>query len=158
MLNPSTLTDAVVTTLQSIYDLVTALNNDPSNIFAYHYYIGTEHRLAEAIYKMPLPSIMVEGDGTQGGNFSGYELWKHRFKVVIRAANQANNSTPTSYETLWHLVSNGLVNGTTLNIRQINIIPEVDLMETPSVAHMVDGEEMDYFVATFVIPEIGDTA
>jgi len=158
MLNPAILTDAIVTTLQTIPYLVAAMNGDGDNIYAYHYFAGSEHRLAEAIAKMTAPSIMVYWEGTQGGNFSGYEIFKHRFSVVIRAANQANAETPISYEGIWQLVANGHVNGTSLNIRQINITPDVDPMETPSVAHMVDGEETDYFVGSFVLPEIGDTA
>jgi hypothetical protein len=133
------------------------MNGDVSNIYAYHYRPGTEHRLAEALFKMRAPSVMVYWDGTQGGNFDGYTLFKHRFSVAIRAANQANVDTPVSYEDIWHLITTGAVNGATQNIRQINIVPQVDLMETPSVAHMVDGEEMDYFMGTFILPEIGDT-
>src|SRR5579863_4020965 len=110
MLNSSILTDAIVGTLQTIPDLVTAMTS-ADNIVAFHYLIGSDHRLSEAIFKMPSPSILVYWEGTQGGNSSGYELFKHRFAVVIRAGNQTNAETPISYEGIWHLVANGHVNG-----------------------------------------------
>src|SRR4051794_12970992 len=112
MVNPTDITDAIVATLRTIPELVTAMNSDPSRISAYHYILGKDNRLSKAQFQTASPSIMVMWDGTNGGNFSGYEVWKHRFMLYIRAANQANNPAPIGYETLWYYIVNGKVNGT----------------------------------------------
>jgi len=156
MLNPSTITDAIVAALQTVPEVVAAMGNDASNIKAYHYLYGPDHRLAEAIYKMSAPSIMVVWDGTDGGNFNGYQIWKHRFNVYMRIGNQTGTETPAGYETLWYHVCNGSVSGGQ-NIRYTELIPgKTDIMDTPTITHMLDGEQMDYFCGVFNIPEIGD--
>jgi hypothetical protein len=58
MLNPSSMVDAIVTTLQKIPDLAAAMTVLDSTgaancrISGFHYRLGVEHRLAEMIYKM----------------------------------------------------------------------------------------------------------
>ena len=107
MLNPAAMVDSIVTTLQSIPDLAAAMtvldqSGSPTcRISAYHYRVGVEHRLAEAIYKMPAPSMLVAWDGTQGGNFNGQTIWKHRFNVYFRMGNAAGLTAPVGYEDLW---------------------------------------------------------
>jgi hypothetical protein len=67
-------------------------------ISGFHYMLGVEHRLAETIYKMPAPSMLVAWEGTQGGNFDGQTIWKHRFNVYFRMGNAAGLSEPMGYE------------------------------------------------------------
>jgi hypothetical protein len=162
MLNPALVTDAVTALLASIPELAAAMavtdssGNVNVRISAFHYRLGAEHRLAEAIYKMPAPSILVAWDGTQGGNFNGYQIWKHRIAVHIRMGNMAGNLEPVGYEDLWWMICNRPPDGASQNIRYINILPELDIMDTPSVAHALDEDLVDRFVGTFVIPELGD--
>lgn len=156
MIDPSTLTDGVVTALQSIPDLVTAMNGDQTRIYAHHYLYGQEYRFAEALYKVTPPSILVVWEGTFGGNFDGQTIWKHHVALYLRTANVANAETPTSYEHLFWLIVNGPVFGGPANIRQSHVIPEVDIMDTPSATHMVDEDGMDYFKVEMSFPEIGD--
>jgi len=125
-------------------------------ISAFHYRLGAEHRLAEAIYKMPAPSILVAWEGTLGGNFSGYQIWKHRIAVYLRMGNMAGNLEPVGYEDLWSMICNGVPDGATTNLRCINILPELDIMDTPSIAHALDEDLVDRFVVTIVLPEVGD--
>ena len=93
MLNPSAMVDSIVTTLQAIPDLAAAMTVLDSTgaptcrISAFHYRLGVEHRLAEAIFKMPAPSMLLAWDGTLGGNFDGQTIWKHRFSVYFRMGN-----------------------------------------------------------------------
>lgn len=152
MLNPRILTNAIRDVLVTNADLLALVPT--MNVF--HYNLGSERTLLEALSLMTSPSIMIYWDGTQGGNFSGSEIWKHRFNIVMRSDNQKNNSYPHSYEDIWWALCNGHVNGTQRNIRQLSIVPDVDLVDTPSVSHMTDGEGNDYFVGSFVLPEIGD--
>lgn len=159
MLNPKLLTNAIVSSLQGITALVAAMNGDASRIQAHHYLYGAEFRIEEALYKLTPPTILVVWEGTQGGNFSGYQIWKHRFCCYIRAANVAGQSNPTTYEDLWWLICNSPVSTVspgTINLRYINIYSGVDIMETPSIVHLKDEDRMDYFAGHFVLPEIGD--
>ena len=162
MLNAAPITDAIAAALQSIPDLAAAMtvldaNQNPvCRITGFHYLLGQEHRLAEAIYKMPAPSMLVAWDGTQGGNFNGQSIWKHRFNLYFRMGNAAGLAAPVGYEELWWLVCNQPATNSPVNIRYMQLYPGLDIMDTPSVAHALDEDLQDRFVGTFVIPEIGD--
>lgn len=162
MLNPAPITDAIVSALQSIPDLAGAMTvldanqNAVCRIYAHHYRLGAEYRLAERIYKMPAPSLLVAWEGTHGGNFDGQTIWKHRFSVYFRMGNAAGSPDPVDYEQLWWLACNQPPAASPLNIRYMNLYPGLDIMDTPSVAHALDEDLQDRFVGTFVIPEIGD--
>lgn len=156
MLNPRTLVDAVAAAFGTITTLVQAMNNDPTNIIAYHYNYANDPRLVLAIEEMKAPSILVYWQGTQGGNFSGQQIWKHRLEAVIRAGN-TTGTTPLSYEDIWFAMMQEPCNGTSLNFRNQEIIPGVvDLVDTPSIKHHTDSENMDMFTVELVFPEIGD--
>ena len=162
MLNPASMVDAIVGVLQSIPALAAAMtvldeNGAPTcRISAFHYRLGVEHRLAEAIFKMPSPSMMLVWDGTQGGNFDGQTIWKHRFSLYFRMGNAVGVSEPMGYEEMWWTVCNAPPTGQEVGIRYMNLYPGLDIMDTPSVAHALDEDLQDRFVGTFVIPEIGD--
>jgi hypothetical protein len=162
MLNPALITDALVGVLQTIPELAAAMtvldaNQQPIiRISAFHYRLGQENRLAEAIYAMAAPSMLVAWDGTQGGSFNGQSIWKHRFNVYFRMGNAAGLPDPIGYEDLWWIACNKPPTGSPVNIRYMNIVPGLDIMDTPSVAHALDEDLQDRFVGVFVIPEIGD--
>jgi hypothetical protein len=156
MINPSTLTDAVVATLQSIPDLVTALGNDPTRIYAFHYLYGQDEKLTKALYKMVPPSILCVWEGTMGGNFDAATLWKHKIGLYTRIDNTANLASPLSYETLFWLIVNSPVFPGTVNIRYTNVLNSVDIMDVPQAIHLEDPDGMDYFKIEFVFPELGD--
>src|ERR1035441_3274333 len=113
MLNTSAVTDAIVTALKTITDLAAAMTTLDATgapvvrITAFHYLLGQEHRLAEAVYVMPAPSMLVAWEGSKFGNFNGYQIWKHRFGVYYRMGNAAGLATPVGYEDLWTLTRNG---------------------------------------------------
>jgi hypothetical protein len=153
VLNPAPITDAIATVLLSIPDLGAAMDG---RISAFHYRLGQEHRLAERIYKMPAPSMLVAWDGTLGGNFDGQTIWKHRFNVYFRMGNVAGVENPVGYEDLWWIVCNKPPTGSQVNVRYMQLYPGLDIMDTPSVAHALDEDLQDRFVGTLVIPEIGD--
>jgi len=166
MLNTSAVTDAIVTALKTITDLaaaMTALDATGSpvvRITAFHYLLGQEHRLAEAVYGMPAPSMLVAWEGSKGGNFDGQTIWKHRWGIYYRMGNAAGLAVPVGYEDLWALTCNGATAvagaGTGPNIRNIQIADGLDIMDTPSVDHALDEDLVDRFKAVFIIPEIGD--
>jgi hypothetical protein len=162
MLNAGLITDAIAAVLQKIPDLAGAMTVIDGTgapicrISSFHYRLGQEYRLAETIYKMPSPSILVAWEGTQGGNFNAYQIWKHRIAVYLRMGNMAGNTDPVGYEDLWWLICNQPPLGSSGNIRYISILPELDIMDTPSIAHLLDEDQIDIFRGEFVIPEIGD--
>ena len=153
MLNPALITDAIANVLLSIPDLNTAMDG---RIAAFHYRLGQECRLAERIYKMAAPSMLVAWDGTLGGNFNGQTIWKHRVNVYFRMGNAAGLTDPVGYEDLWWIVCNKPPTGSQVNIRYMQLYPGLDIMDTPSVAHALDEDLQDRFAGAFVIPEIGD--
>ena len=87
MLNAAPITDAIAAALRSIPDLAAAMtvldaNQRPvTRINPFHYCLGQENRLAEAVYAMPAPSMLVAWEGTNGGNFDGSQIWKHRWGI-----------------------------------------------------------------------------
>jgi hypothetical protein len=105
---------------------------------------------------MPAPSVLVTWEGTLGGNFNGYAIWKHRIAVYLRMGNMAGSNDPVGYEDLWWTICNRPPSGASANIRYINILPELDIMDTPSIAHLLDEDQLDIFRGEFVLPEIGD--
>ena len=164
MLNPAPITDAIVTTLRAIPELAAAMmvldsNGDPVvRINAFHFRLGMEHRLAEHIYKMPAPSMVVAWEGTKGGNFNGYQIWRHRWGVYYRMGNAAGATSPVGYEDLWAITCNNLPTGSTQNIRFMTLYEGLDIMDTPSIDHNLDEDLLDIFKGTFTIPEIGDNS
>lgn len=161
MLNPAKITDAVVAALSKIPELATAMTVDSGGdancrISAFHYRLGAEHSLREAVYKMPAPSVLVTWEGTLAGGFDGSTIWKHRIGVYVRMGNMAGRTDPVGYADLWSIICNGKPQGKPQNIRYLNLLPELEIMDTPSIAHALDEDGIDYFRGEFVFPEIGD--
>ncbi len=153
MLNPAPITDAIAEVLLSIPELNAAMNG---RITAFHYRLGQEYRLAEAVYKMAAPSVLVVWEGTRGGNFDGQTVWKHRWGIYYRMGNAAGVAEPVGYEDLWWIICNRPPGGNGPNIRQMQLYPGLDIMDTPSIDHELDEDLIDRFKGVFVIPEIGD--
>src|ERR1035441_6050235 len=166
MLNTSAVTDAIVTALKTITDLaaaMTALDATGSpvvRITAFHYLLGQEHRLAEAVYVMPAPSMLVAWEGSKGGNFDGQTIWKHRWGIYYRMGNAAGLGTPVGYEDLLALTCKGPTGApdrpgavTGPNIRNIQIADGLDIMDTPTIDHALDEDLIDRFKAGFIILE-----
>ncbi|HEY4360097.1 MAG TPA: hypothetical protein VGN17_03980 [Bryobacteraceae bacterium] len=156
MLKPSLVVNAVISTLQTIAPFVAAMNG-PQNIKAHSFVNGQVVPIMTDIYEMTAPSCLVVYEGTLGGNFDGMTIWKHLLTIYLKAPNQATIQTPLGYEDLVWMVVNGEVNSTQLNIRQISVIPEVSLMDTPTITRMTDESRTDFFKVECVFPEIGDS-
>lgn len=154
MLKGSALVNAVVSTLRTIPALVTAM---PNGINPYSFVYGVSKSILDAIQEMLPGSLLVSYEGVQGGNFDMMTLWKHHLDITYRASNQANATNPIGTEDIGYLIFNQAVNSTSLNIRQVAVLPgQVVLMDTPSISHRIDDTQQDYFQAHVVIPEIGD--
>lgn len=158
MLNPDILVNAVVTALNSIPDFVTAMTSANGNVSITAYTAATDDQpsLDAAIYEMTAPSTLVAWDRIVPGNFDGTTIWKHMLQVVVRAPIVANAPTPITFGTLAKLIVDSPINGTSLNIRQQAIIPEVDLVDTPPIQRLKDETGKDFIVIHLLFPEIGD--
>jgi hypothetical protein len=161
VLNPAPATDAIAATLAAIPEVAAAMTvQTPGGpvvrISAFHYLMGDDQPLVKAIYEMPSPSMLIAWEGTRGGNFDGSTIWKHRWGVYFRMGNAAGVSDPAGYEYLWWVLCNKLPAGSTVNIRYMHLYDGLDIMDTPTIEHMVDEDQIDRFKATLVIPEIGD--
>lgn len=163
MLNPELIVSTVVSAIQTIPEVLAAMNGDASRIAGFNYLYGVENTLAEAVGKLIPPAILVVWTGTGPGRGDGMTLWKHSFNIYLRSGNMASvafPAVPTGPGYLWWAICNKPVNGLTSpprNIREVQLIPgALEIMDIPSVLHRQDEELMDYFCGSFVFPEIGD--
>lgn len=132
--------------------------NGEIRISVHHFMTGMSAQLAKAIYEMPAPSIMVVWKDTKGGNFSGSCMWRHRISIYMRMANSPKG-TPDAldYEHIWWIICNDIPNGSPVNLRYLNFLPNLEIMDSPEPAQKVDADGVDMLYGEFVFPEIGDT-
>jgi hypothetical protein len=155
-LNPNDILTTVTSALRTIQPLVAAMAGDPSRIYSFYdlYAKDAPRKLEE--YQMLRPSILVEWNGRLGGNFDGSTLFKHHISLTVRMQNPAQQVNPINYAHLMWLISDGPVNGTTVNIRYTTLMPYLDICDPPSSSMAVDETSNDVMKVDFVWPEIGD--
>jgi hypothetical protein len=160
MLDCYDITEALAATLALIPDLAAAMTvtengNTVVRISAFHYLLGQERQYLRAIYEMPAPSMLVVWRGDVGGE--QMTQVRHKYEIHCRMGNAAGQEDPVGYEQLWNLFCNAAPTGFPRNIRYINILPGLEIMENlPTCELPQDRDEIDRFVITLVIPEIGD--
>jgi hypothetical protein len=132
------------------------MNGNPGNIQPFEYFYGQDKSLEVAVQSITAPGILVAWLGTHGGNFDGMTIWKHRVGAFVRMANIQGAAQPNGYEYLFYTMFNSPVNGGTVNIRYVNLLPNVDIMDTPTAAMRTDVDRFDYQEIEMVFPEIGD--
>ena len=157
MINPDLLTDAIVDNLRNISALVTALG-DPARIIGFKYAQGADRPYINALLQIPTPGILVAWRGTQWGNFSGSQIWKHKYEINYRGGNTAGqasgNIVTPGY--LWWASMHEPVLSDGRNIREITLLSNASLVEGPLVIARQDPDLLDYFVAMMDVPESGD--
>jgi len=158
MLDPDLVVAAIVTALQSIPALVTEMNG-AGNIYAHYYQYGAENSLAQSIYTMTSPSILIAYQDLLGGNFDGMTIWKHRIDAYIRPGNRAVGTSPVAASSphVWWLMMHSPVLGTTRNLREVTLLSNaLQIMDTPTLMHRSDEQGADFFVGSMCWPEAGD--
>lgn len=164
MLDPELIVTTVVTALRTLAPLNSLLGLDSPDpaarrrISGFYFEGGTENTFSQVLYKIPQPGVLVLWKGTVAGNFDGQSVFKHQIEVYIRSGNMALplSSPPTGPAHLWWLICNSPCNSTTLNIRQLRLLPNLDPMDNPSIVHRQDEELLDFFCGQFTFPEVGD--
>jgi len=147
MLNPDTIGARIVEAWQSIPEVT----NAGVRVTYFNFQAGTDLPLAQRIYQMTPPEIVVAFDSLKMGNYSGQSLWRFAFGVYVRTTVQA-------YGQLWWWLLNKPVLSTSLNIRQLELLPDLDLIEVTQVNHSIDENKQDYFVGQLQMFQLGDDA
>ena len=144
------LTNAIVSTLALIPELVAALGGDPANIVGYIDRNPDFNSTALAIYKQKPGSVMViwqETLLTQGE----MEAWVHQFVIFVRAAR---GNSPLD---LIDLIINGIpVPGDGLRWRYCPVMPGVLPTNVTDITRPADTEGIDYHSIVCEIKETGD--
>lgn len=150
MVNFIDLTNAIVSTLAAVPELVAALNNDPANVVAYIDRNPDFNSTALAIYRQKPGSILViwqETMLTQGE----MEGWVHQFVIFVRAAR---GESPL---TLIDLIINGVpVPGDGLRWLYCPVMPGVLPTQVTDITRPADTEGIDYHSIVCEIKETGD--
>src|SRR5664279_3003755 len=108
MIDPYELVDDLVAALRDIEDLVAAMDEDASRIFAYRDSYPKKVSLVHAIHTMPAPGCMAVWQGTQPGSFGGMDVWKHQVTLFLRARQTSDADAPSSYYRLFRLITKGV--------------------------------------------------
>lgn len=150
MVNFIVLTNAIVTTLASVPELVAALGGDSANIIGYIDTNPDHNSVSLAIYKQKPGSVMViwqETLLTQGD----MEGWLHQFVIFVRAARGAS---PLD---LIDLIINGIpVPGDGLRWRYCPVMLGVLPTNITDITRPSDTEGIDYHSIVCEIKETGD--
>jgi hypothetical protein len=164
MLDPDLVLASVITSLQSINDVVREVGGDVNNIYAHQYLYGVDNSLTRAIEQQPAGTVMVAYLDLLEGSISGYGRWKHRLEIFIRPNNAAEggNVAQTHSSPLhiaWMLMNNPLTvpSAFNQNFRTASLLPELLPCDTPTIQGQTDSQEQDYFKILVSIPEQGDS-
>jgi hypothetical protein len=157
VISPVDLVDGLVTAMQDVADLVTAMGGDEDLIYAYHDRYPTQTSLKKALYEMKSPSVMVVWMGLM--NEGGTDPWKHKIMIALRAPCEADDATFVGYNGLLKLIWNGKKNTSDAEeqpIKYKSILASCYPMELESFLRQMDAAEVDYFEITVSFTEIGD--
>lgn len=152
MVSEVDLTNAMVETLKRIPPLMALL--DPANgVQAYIDRNPDRNSANKEVYQQPNGSLLVIWQGTTlETTDDSMEAWIHLIQIFIRARLNA------SAMPIFHALVNGIpVPGDGLRWRYCPLMPGVLPTVVKEHARLIDEEGIDYFVATTVTQETGDT-
>jgi hypothetical protein len=156
MLSGQIILDKVVDALKSIQDVVTTMAGDPTRIYADHMIYGKDNPRKVEEYAMLRPGIHASYGGPMGGNYDGETMWKHNVELVCRMQNYASQVNVVTYAHLFWYICNGPILGTTVNIRNKCLLPNLNIPDNPSYGMETGEDGADFMKVHFVFPEIGD--
>ena len=156
MINPAEITNSLVALLRDIPELVEELGGDAERIFPYHDSYPQKVSLALAIYQAPSPSVMVAWQGGGLGSFGGFEAYKHRFSIFLRAGENFADDPPTAYYRLLRLIMKGKPTNGSQPMSNATVHPSCHPMEVADWNRQTDSEGIDYFEMSVSFTEIGD--
>jgi hypothetical protein len=157
VISPVDLVDNLVSAMQDVEDLVTAMGGDSDLIYAYHDRYPSQTSLEKARYEMKSPSVMVAWMGLM--NEGGIDPWKHKISIVLRAPCESEDDGLIGYNGLLKLIWNGKKDPDDIDeqpIKYKTILTGCYPMELESFLRQTDGAGIDYFEITVSFTEIGD--
>jgi hypothetical protein len=108
MVDPTQLTNAIVAKLQSIAGILSEVGDDPTRIYPYRRFYKRAMVLADAVWQMPEPSMMVLWEGVVTGNIGKMEVLKHQFGIYIRPKEHVQADASCSAYLIWHNFTDGV--------------------------------------------------
>lgn len=161
MKNPGDLADRMVALLKSIPGLVTALGS--ADYITAHYDSYPEISLAEAIYTMKPPGILVVWDGSGPAPFGTREVWSHSFRLILRAKVETPDGTkPDGFYQLWSQIVDGVPSigdGQTLRLTEFSTgvypIQQFSIRRAQMLIDPATATALEYFEVTFTLTERG---
>ncbi len=150
MVKYTDLTNAIVSTLASIPELVAALAGDPANVIAYIDRNPDSNSVNLATYRQKPGTVLVIWQETllTRGDMEG---WVHQFVIFVRAAR---GESPLD---LIDLIINGVpVPGDGLRWRYCPVMPGVLPTDIIDILRPSDTEGIDYHTIVCEIKETGD--
>jgi|SRR5215831_2506241 len=151
MLAIDTMTSTLVATFQQIPELVQmCANQDPSRIYGYLDSGPPLNSLLMAVYDMADGSVMVAWDETELTASDEMSMWRHRFRVYVRALPD-----DSSLQMALTLI-NGIPSGQNLRWRFLQLLPELYATNVTGVARDTDAEYIDYLNVQLELQEVGD--
>lgn len=152
MLEPDTISDAIVSAWRSIPSLVALMAGDATKIYAYQDEYPTSVDVFESIRQMSPPSIMVVFQESGPGQLNRLEVWKHRFSAFVRPLGKISP--------VWAAMMNGLPLAVAVKMRWSEVHPSLMRMDPPSLRRQFlqvsEFSTIDYFEASITYTEKGD--
>ncbi len=156
MIDGAEIVSALVEFLRDIPDLVEAVGDDETKIYAYEDRYPSNISLEMAKYQMPAPGVMVAYNGTYPGSFNASESYKHEISISVRAGQDSGDETPSGFYRLFRLVIRGTPTGQAQPMQYLVIHASCQPMDPPSMRRQTDAAGVDYFEIVMTFTEIGD--
>jgi hypothetical protein len=144
LVDSNSIIDALVLLLKDIPDLVEAVGDDDTRIFAYKDEYPESVSLRSAIYSQPTPSIMVAFQartrtGPIGGG--GWVTIRHDLLVIIRPSSVAD------YASIAALVTEGVPTSVGVALCNADVVSDCDPfgVDLPELVRESDENGIDYY-------------
>jgi hypothetical protein len=144
MNNPSALINALVSSYRTIPALVALLGGKQQNIFAYHDVYPENASVVEAVMQLQPGQMMIAWNGSSPAP-TPMGFWSHAIKIFIRASEEAVSVQPSSYYEVFRLAVDGVATGTTIPMRDFEVVNYCDPMTDVNIDRSTDPEGVDYF-------------
>jgi hypothetical protein len=160
MINDGDAMDAIIEALQAIPDLV-SLVGGAQNIIGYDpTFPGSMYFIKDLDQLLP-GQILVRWLATDPGNKGENRYWKHTFGIYMKPPDTTQAPTRAARYMFQILLTKGVPllpsNPNGARLTDYQVVPGCDLMDIPHFKPWTDAtQKLDYLLATFVFPEIGD--
>lgn len=157
MINPKTAVDSLVTALQSVPQLVSAMGGNAQNIQAYHDVYPSKSNVSNALRQLLPPGMLVLYRGYSPGNIGEMQTYKHLFTIFARAEQEdANDANDGGYYQIIQYIADGVPQGSSTPLLYTDIILGCWSMDLPKAERKTDRDGRDYFEITLSFPQYGD--